>query len=83
MNLKIEPGRANRHPRWLGLCPVSFRTAVSKWQAMALRCIIEPRGYLPGHYLNFILRISMYDHTRLLIPIITDQFHKLKSFAAT
>lgn len=55
---------------------------MSKWQAMALRCLIEPTEYFPGHDLNLILRFSMYHQTRLLIPAVPETHsHKLTSLS--
>lgn len=61
---------------------VTARTAVSKWQAMALRCLVEPMEYFPGHDLNLTLRFSMYHQTRLFIPVVPETHsHKLASFS--
>lgn len=55
---------------------------MSKWQAMALRCLVEPRKYFPGHDLNLILRFSMYHQTRHLIPVVPEtNSHNLTSFS--
>lgn len=45
-----EPGNADWHPGWSGLYFVTARTAVSKWQAMALRYLVEPDGVFPRPY---------------------------------
>lgn len=55
---------------------------MSKWQAMALGCLVEPMEYFPGHDLNLIFRFSMYHQTRLLIPVVPETHsHKFTSFS--